>query len=111
MLAFPALLMPISRDLGLPVSEVLKISFWMYLLYGIPSMGWGWISDVWGHRWAMGCGILIAGTGAFAVWILGAVEKSYGLDRAMATISLLVLLVIVSTLVFLALSRKHDLRH
>ncbi len=71
MLAFPALVMPISRDLGLPVSEVLRISFWMYLLYGIPSMGWGWISDVWGHRWAMGCGMLIAGTGMAVGGLVG----------------------------------------
>jgi MFS family permease len=80
MLAFPALVMPISRDLGLPVSEVLKISFWMYLLYGLPSMGWGWISDVWGHRWAMGSGILIAGVGmATAGLVASTAAGSYNL--------------------------------
>jgi len=62
-LVFPALVMPISRDLGMPVSAVLNISFWMYLLYGILALGWGWLSDHWGHRWAMAAGMILAGLG------------------------------------------------
>lgn len=63
MLAFPAMVMPMSRDLGLPVSQVVDLSFWMYFLYGVLAMGWGWISDKWGHKTAMGTGLLIAGAG------------------------------------------------
>ncbi|MBN1835396.1 MAG: MFS transporter, partial [Spirochaetales bacterium] len=62
-LVFPALVMPISRDLGMPVSSVLNISFWMYLLYGLLALGWGWLSDHAGHRWAMASGMIIAGLG------------------------------------------------
>jgi MFS family permease len=62
-LVFPALVMPMSRDLGLPIATVLNISFWMYLLYGVLALGWGWISDHWGHRWAMNNGIILAAVG------------------------------------------------
>lgn len=63
MLVFPALVMPMSRDLGLPIATVLNISFWMYLLYGVLALGWGWISDHLGHKWAMNTGIIVASAG------------------------------------------------
>ncbi|MGC9313577.1 MAG: MFS transporter [Sediminispirochaetaceae bacterium] len=63
MLSFPAMVMPLSRDLGLPISEVVNLSFWMYFLYGVLAAGWGWMSDHWGHKPAMGTGMLIAGAG------------------------------------------------
>jgi MFS family permease len=62
-LVFPALVMPMSRDLGLPIATVLNISFWMYLLYGLLALGWGWISDHLGHKWAMNTGIIVAAAG------------------------------------------------
>ena len=62
-LVFPALVMPMSRDLGLPIATVLNISFWMYLLYGVLALGWGWISDHLGHKWAMNTGIILASAG------------------------------------------------
>ena len=62
-LVFPALVMPMSRDLGLPIATVLNISFWMYLLYGLLALGWGWISDRLGHKWAMNTGIILAAAG------------------------------------------------
>ena len=62
-LVFPALVMPMSRDLALPIATVLNISFWMYLLYGVLALGWGWISDRLGHKWAMNTGILLAAAG------------------------------------------------
>jgi MFS family permease len=62
-LVFPALVMPMSRDLGLPIATVLNISFWMYLLYGVLALGWGWISDQLGHKWAMNTGVILASAG------------------------------------------------
>jgi MFS family permease len=55
--------MPMSRDLGLPIATVLNISFWMYLLYGVLALGWGWISDRLGHKWAMNTGVILAAAG------------------------------------------------
>ena len=66
MLVFPAMVMPISRDLGVPVAQVLSISFLMYVLYGLLALPWGWVSDRLGHRWAMGAGMALAGLGFLA---------------------------------------------
>lgn len=78
MLVFPALVMPVSRDLGLPLAAALNLSFWMYLLYGVMAAPWGWVSDHWGHRWAMVAGTALAGLGFVAA----------GLARGMVTLSL-----------------------
>jgi MFS family permease len=63
MLSFPAMVMPLSRDLGLPISEVVGLSFWMYFLYGMLAAVWGWVADRWGHKPALGAGMFIAGAG------------------------------------------------
>ena len=65
-LVFPALVMPISRDLSITVAEVIPISFPMYLCYGILSIPWGYSSDRIGPKWIMGSGIFIAGIGFIA---------------------------------------------
>lgn len=62
-LIFPALIMPISRDFNLSVSQVVNISFTMYLLYGILAVGWGFLSDRLGHKWVLAAGIIISGCG------------------------------------------------
>jgi MFS family permease len=62
-LVFPALVMPISRDLALDPAEVIPLSFPMYLLYGILAIPWGYLSDRFGARWTMGAGLLVAGSG------------------------------------------------
>jgi MFS family permease len=69
-LVFPALVMPMSRDLQLPIAVVVNISFWMYLLYGILALGWGWISDHLGHKWAMNTGVILAAGGFVAAGLV-----------------------------------------
>jgi len=63
MLVFPALVIPIGQDMGISPAQTLKISFSMYLLYGVLAIGWGLISDHWGHRWSMASGMVLAGLG------------------------------------------------
>ena len=41
MLVFPAVMLPLATGLNLPLAEVLGISFWMYLLFGITALPWG----------------------------------------------------------------------
>ena len=65
MLVFPALLLPISRDYGLPLSQAVDISFSMYLLYGLMAAPWGILSDRWSHKGALAAGIGLAGLGMF----------------------------------------------
>jgi MFS family permease len=50
MLTFPAVVLPLSTQLKLPLSEVLAISFWMYLLFGISALPWGLMADRLGSK-------------------------------------------------------------
>lgn len=45
MLVFPALVLPLSRQYGMELSQVLALSFWMYLLFGLTALPWGLLSD------------------------------------------------------------------
>jgi len=50
MLVFPAILIPLSSSLNMKVADVLGLSFWMYLLFGITAFPWGLAADRWGAR-------------------------------------------------------------
>lgn len=71
MLVFPAVVLPLSVMLNMPLAEVLAISFWMYLLFGITALPWGLAADRLGAKTLMG--IYFAGAGlsglAAAMWI------------------------------------------
>ncbi|MCP4716846.1 MAG: MFS transporter [Deltaproteobacteria bacterium] len=62
-LVFPALVMPLSRDLSLPPERVIAISFGMYLVYGILAIPWGYLSDKYEPRTIMGAGLILTGLG------------------------------------------------
>jgi len=60
-LVFPALAIPLTLSLGMDLGDVLKLSFLMYLLYGVGALPWGIISDRFGNRRSLvifffGCG-------------------------------------------------------
>jgi MFS family permease len=80
-LIFPALVMPISRDLALEPSQVIPLSFPMYLCYGVLAIPWGYLSDRFGPRWMMGAGMLIAGAG-FTAAGLSASEQQLAISLA-----------------------------
>ena len=44
MLVFPALVLPLTVRLGIGMAQVLALSFWMYLLFGLTALFWGVIS-------------------------------------------------------------------
>ena len=50
MLVLPALVIPLSGMLDLPMTGVLGLSFWMYLLFGVMALPWGMIGDKWGGK-------------------------------------------------------------
>lgn len=50
MLIFPALLLPLTARYGLPLEKTLAMSFWMYLLFGISALPWGFLGDRYGAR-------------------------------------------------------------
>ena len=50
MLVFPALVLPLTARLGLEMAQVLELSFWMYLLFGLTAIFWGILADRFGAR-------------------------------------------------------------
>lgn len=50
MLVFPAILLPLSARLGLPMADTLQLGFYMYLLMGISALPWGCLADRFGAR-------------------------------------------------------------
>jgi MFS family permease len=50
MLVFPALVLPLTVRLGLGMAQVLELSFWMYLLFGLTALFWGLMADRFGAR-------------------------------------------------------------
>ena len=62
-LVFPALVMPMSRALSVPLADILGYSFWMYLLYGFMAIPWGIVSDRISHKLALSSGIILSSLG------------------------------------------------
>jgi MFS family permease len=67
-LVFPAVTMPVVKALGMPLEDVVKLGFLMYLMYGIGALPAGYIADRWQARrlliygvYAMGAGLLLTG--------------------------------------------------
>jgi len=50
MLVFPAILLPLSAQLNLGMTETLSLSFAMYLLFGLTALPWGLLADRFGAR-------------------------------------------------------------
>ena len=50
MLVFPAVLLPLSAQLGMDMGQTLALSFWMYLLFGVTALPWGLLADRFGSR-------------------------------------------------------------
>ena len=71
MLVFPAVVIPLTTLMNLTMAEVLGVSFWMYLLFGVTALPWGLAADRWGAMpllvlFYLGSGL--SGIGA-AIWI------------------------------------------
>jgi len=47
---FPALAIPLMISLKMDLAEVLKLSFLMYLLYGLTALPWGMVADRFNNR-------------------------------------------------------------
>lgn len=50
MLFFPALVLPLTQHLQMGMPQVLGLSFWMYLLFGLTALPWGLASDRLGSK-------------------------------------------------------------
>ncbi|MGD2099551.1 MAG: MFS transporter [Desulfobacterales bacterium] len=71
MLVFPALVLPLMARLEMPMAQVLSLSFWMYLLFGVTALFWGLLADHFGARpllfiYFLGSSLA---SGAAALWL------------------------------------------
>lgn len=73
-LLFPALAVPLMLSLKMSLEEVLQVSFFMYLLYGVAALPWGMVSDRFGNRKSLI--IFFLGTGASALLASFAATKT-----------------------------------
>ena len=62
-LVFPAATIPIVNSLGMPIEDVIKLSFFMYLLYGLGALPAGYIVDRWQAKRMLLIGVVLMGAG------------------------------------------------
>ncbi len=62
-LVFPAVTMPLVNDLGMPIEDVVRLSFFMYLAYGLFALPVGLIVDHWQARGMLVIGNVLMGAG------------------------------------------------
>lgn len=62
-LVFPAVTIPMTKSLGIPLEDVLKLSFLMYLSYGLFALPVGLLVDHWQAKGMLVIGLLLMGTG------------------------------------------------
>lgn len=66
-LTFPAIALTVRDDLGWSLSDVLRLSFLMYLLFGIGALPMGLLTDRWRARNVLAWSMTAAGVGALLV--------------------------------------------
>jgi len=82
MLVFPALVLPLTHRLNLGLAQVLELSFWQYLAFGLTALPWGLASDRWGAKRFMALFFLGAAlSGLAAAWLI---DTPSGLSCALA---------------------------
>ncbi len=62
-LALPAIAIPLTTAFGMPLEDVVTLSFWMYLLYGVLALPAGLAADRWRAKPMLVAGIAIMGVG------------------------------------------------
>ncbi len=86
MLVFPAILMPLAGRLGMDMGEVLGLSFWMYLLFGLTALPWGVATDRYGAVPFLFLFFAGAGAGGLAAALF--IDSPVALTVCLATIGL-----------------------
>jgi MFS family permease len=64
-LVFPAVTMPLVATFGMPLEVVVKLSFVMYLTYGVGALPAGLLVDRWQAKGMLVIGLLLMGSGLF----------------------------------------------
>lgn len=64
---FPAVAVPMARDLGLPFSDTVPLAFGLYLLFGLGAPVAGWLTDHIGSRRVLLLMLLLGGCSGLGV--------------------------------------------
>lgn len=86
MLVFPALVLPLASQLGMELSQILNLSFWMYLLFGLTALPWGLAADRWGPRPLLV--LFFLGSGLSSLAIVYFLDSPLPLSLALASLGL-----------------------
>ncbi len=86
MLVFPALVLPLTGILNLSMAQVLELSFWQYLLFGLTALPWGLAADRIGGRPLMV--LMFAGAGLSGVAAAFWMESPWLLSLSLAGVGL-----------------------
>lgn len=82
-LTFPAITIPLTAAFGMPLEAVVKLSFWMYLLYGVLAIPVGLAADRWPAKPMMAGGIGLMGAGLV---VAGAIPSPAVMKVALAAV-------------------------
>lgn len=82
-LVFPAIAIPLTEAFGMPLERVVRLSFWMYLLYGVLAIPVGLMADRWRAKPMMAGGIALMGGGLL---VAGAVPSPLVMTLALAVV-------------------------
>ena len=85
-LVFPALVLPLVTALHLELAQVLGLSFWMYLLFGVTALPWGLVGDRWDGRALLA--IMFLGSGLSGLAAAYFIESPGALSVALAGVGL-----------------------
>ena len=85
-LVFPALVLPLVATLNLELAQVLGLSFWMYLLFGVTALPWGLVGDRWDGRALLA--IMFLGSGLSGLAAAYFIESPGALSVALAGVGL-----------------------
>lgn len=83
---FPALVLPLTQILNLSMTDVLGLSFWMYLLFGISALPWGVLGDRIGGQLLMI--LMFLGSGVSGIACAYFMEWPAALSLALAGVGL-----------------------
>ncbi len=86
MLVFPSILLPLADRLHMDMADVLGLSFWMYLLFGVTALPWGVAADKWGAGPFLLLFYVGAGLSCIATALL--IDSPMGLTVSLAAIGL-----------------------
>ncbi len=84
-LAFPAITIPLTVSFGMPLEDVVKLSFWMYVFFGVLALPVGLAADRWRAKPMLTAGIALMGLALIAA---GMIPTPHAMTLALAVVGI-----------------------